>query len=48
MPGFLTELDIFVFPTWAKWRMEGCPVALLEAMSCGSRASPPTSPARAI
>ncbi|MBI3667364.1 MAG: glycosyltransferase, partial [Acidobacteria bacterium] len=35
VPGFLAELDIFVLPTWAKWRMEGCPVALLEAMACG-------------
>lgn len=29
------EADVSVLPTWAKWRMEGCPVALLEAMSCG-------------
>jgi glycosyltransferase involved in cell wall biosynthesis len=35
IPGLLTELDIFVLPTWGKWRMEGCPVALLEAMSSG-------------
>jgi glycosyltransferase involved in cell wall biosynthesis len=33
--AFLAELDVFVLPTWAKWRMEGCPVALLEAMACG-------------
>jgi glycosyltransferase involved in cell wall biosynthesis len=33
--GFLAEMDIFVLPTWGKWRMEGCPVALLEAMSSG-------------
>lgn len=35
VPALLVELDIFVLPTWAKWRMEGCPLALLEAMSCG-------------
>jgi glycosyltransferase involved in cell wall biosynthesis len=35
VPGLLSELDIAVLPTWAKGRMEGCPVALLEAMSCG-------------
>jgi glycosyltransferase involved in cell wall biosynthesis len=33
--SFLSEVDVFVLPTWARWRMEGCPVALLEAMSCG-------------
>lgn len=36
VPAFLAEIDIFVLPTWAKWRMEGCPVALLEAMSTGT------------
>ncbi|HTJ00117.1 MAG TPA: glycosyltransferase family 4 protein [Dongiaceae bacterium] len=35
IPALLNELDIVVLPTWAKWRMEGCPVALIEAMSCG-------------
>ena len=35
IPALLAEMDIFVLPTWAKWRMEGCPVALLEAMSSG-------------
>ena len=35
VPGFLAGLDVFVLPTWARWRMEGCPVALLEAMACG-------------
>lgn len=35
VPALLAEMDIFVLPTWAKWRMEGCPVALLEAMSSG-------------
>lgn len=33
--AFHAEMDAFVLPTWAKWRQEGCPVALLEAMSCG-------------
>lgn len=35
VPALLRELDIFVLPTWNKWRMEGCPVALLEAMAAG-------------
>jgi len=35
IPALLAEIDIFVLPTWGKWRMEGCPVALLEAMSSG-------------
>jgi len=35
IPALLSEVDIFVLPTWARWRMEGCPVALLEAMACG-------------
>jgi glycosyltransferase involved in cell wall biosynthesis len=35
VPAFLAEMDVFVLPTWARWRMEGCPVALLEAMSTG-------------
>jgi glycosyltransferase involved in cell wall biosynthesis len=35
VPAFLAELDVFVLPTWAKWRMEGSPVALLEAMASG-------------
>ncbi|HYX21964.1 MAG TPA: glycosyltransferase, partial [Thermoanaerobaculia bacterium] len=35
VPAFLAELDVFVLPTWNEWRMEGCPVALLEAMSSG-------------
>ena len=35
IPGLLAEMDVFVLPTWGKWRMEGCPVALLEAMSSG-------------
>ena len=35
VPNLLAESDIFVLPTWAKWRMEGCPVALLEGMACG-------------
>ncbi len=36
VPAFLTEMDVAVLPTWAKWRMEGCPVALLEAMASGT------------
>ena len=35
VPSFLRELDVFVLPTWGRWRMEGCPVALLEAMASG-------------
>src|SRR5262245_36037146 len=35
VPALLAEVDVFVLPTWARWRMEGCPVALLEAMACG-------------
>jgi glycosyltransferase involved in cell wall biosynthesis len=35
VPAFLAEIDIAVLPTWGRWRMEGCPVALLEAMACG-------------
>jgi glycosyltransferase involved in cell wall biosynthesis len=35
VPALLAELDVFVLPTWDEWRMEGCPVALLEAMSSG-------------
>ncbi len=35
VPGFWAEVDIGVLPTWDRWRMEGCPIALLEAMSCG-------------
>jgi glycosyltransferase involved in cell wall biosynthesis len=34
IPGFLNEMDIISLPTWDKWRKEGCPVALLEAMAC--------------
>jgi glycosyltransferase involved in cell wall biosynthesis len=36
VPALHSELDQFVLPTLAKNRMEGCPVALLEAMSCGT------------
>lgn len=35
VPAFLAEVDVVVLPTWDKWRREGCPVALLEAMACG-------------
>ena len=35
IPALLAEADMFVLPTWGRWRMEGCPVALLEAMACG-------------
>ncbi len=34
VPALLGEADIFCLPTWARWRMEGCPVAMLEAMAC--------------
>ena len=35
VPWLLAGLDVAVLPTWDRWRMEGCPVALLEAMACG-------------
>ena len=35
VPAFLTEVDIFVLPTWNRGSREGCPVALVEAMSSG-------------
>lgn len=35
VPALLSEIDVFVLPTWDEWRMEGCPVALLEAMASG-------------
>ena len=35
VPALLVELDIFALPTWDEGRMEGCPVALLEAMASG-------------
>ena len=35
VPAFLTEIDIFVLPTWNRGSKEGCPVALVEAMSSG-------------
>ncbi len=35
IPSLFAEVDIAILPTWGKWRMEGCPVALLEAMACG-------------
>lgn len=35
VPALHAELDIFVLPTLGSGRMEGCPVALLEAMACG-------------
>lgn len=34
-PAFLRRMDVMVLPTLARWRMEGCPVALLEAMATG-------------
>lgn len=34
VPALLAEADVFALPTWAKWRIEGCPIALLEAMAC--------------
>jgi glycosyltransferase involved in cell wall biosynthesis len=33
--GLLADLDIAVLPTWGRWRMEGCPVALIEALAAG-------------
>jgi len=35
VPAFLVEIDIFVLPTWNRGSKEGCPVALVEAMSSG-------------
>jgi glycosyltransferase involved in cell wall biosynthesis len=35
VPSFLAEIDVFALPTRAEGRMEGCPVALLEAMASG-------------
>jgi len=35
VPAFLAEVDIFVLPTWNRGSREGCPVALVEAMSSG-------------
>lgn len=35
VPALLAEIDVFVLPTRAEGRMEGCPVALLEAMASG-------------
>ncbi len=35
VPELLAESDLFILPTLGRGRMEGCPVALLEAMSCG-------------
>jgi glycosyltransferase involved in cell wall biosynthesis len=34
VPAFLQKMDVVSLPTWNKWRKEGCPVALLEAMAC--------------
>ena len=36
IPALHTELDLFVLPTLGRLRMEGCPVALLEALACGT------------
>jgi glycosyltransferase involved in cell wall biosynthesis len=35
VPALLSEIDVFVLPTRRAGRMEGCPVALLEAMASG-------------
>jgi glycosyltransferase involved in cell wall biosynthesis len=35
IPALHAELDVFVLPTLGRLRMEGCPVAMLEAMACG-------------
>lgn len=35
VPSYLQGLDLFALPTRDAGRMEGCPVALLEAMACG-------------
>lgn len=35
VPAFLRDLDVFVLASRPRGRMEGCPVALLEAMAAG-------------
>ncbi len=35
IPALHAEIDVFVLPSLAKYRMEGCPVAMMEAMACG-------------
>ena len=35
VPAFLVETDLFVLPTWDRGSREGCPLALVEAMSSG-------------
>jgi glycosyltransferase involved in cell wall biosynthesis len=35
VPALHAELDVFVLPTLGRGRMEGCPVALIEALACG-------------
>jgi glycosyltransferase involved in cell wall biosynthesis len=36
VPELLAGSDAMVLPTVARFRMEGCPVAMLEAMACGA------------
>ncbi|HUP19402.1 MAG TPA: glycosyltransferase family 4 protein [Gemmatimonadota bacterium] len=36
VPDLLAGSDAMVLPTVPRFRMEGCPVAMLEAMACGS------------
>jgi glycosyltransferase involved in cell wall biosynthesis len=44
VPAFLAEIDIFVLPTWDRGSKEGCPVALVEAMSSGRACIATASP----
>ena len=47
IPGFLRSLDVFVLATRPSGRMEGCPVALLEAMASGLPVLAPKIPGAA-
>lgn len=44
VPGFLHQLDVFVLASRPRGRMEGCPVALLEAMAAGLPVLAPAIP----
>jgi glycosyltransferase involved in cell wall biosynthesis len=44
VPAFLQKLDVFVLASRPRGRMEGCPVALLEAMAAGLPVLAPAIP----